>query len=64
MKEYMQLKRMTRAEIMSLQGQYSCNENDCEKAFLWFVALYMTAMTIMLMVILRDIKPELFDFFQ
>ena len=54
---------MTRAEIMRLQSQYSCNDDDCEKAFLWFVVLYLTAMSIMLMVILRDVKPELFDFF-
>lgn len=64
MKEYMQQKRMTRAEIMRLQRQYSCNDDDCEKAFLWCVVLYLTAMTITLMVILRDIQPELFDFFK
>lgn len=55
---------MTRAEIMRLQRQYSCNDDDCEKAFLWCVVLYLTAMTITLMVILRDIQPELFDFFK
>ena len=63
MNEYLQQKQMTREEIRDLLGKYSCSEDSCEKAFLWFAVIYMIGMIITLYVIIWDINPNLFEFF-